>query len=184
MIFISDGHNSQSKTIKQDPGAINSKNIKEGDLTIEFIDLVSSFLTMKGIAHKRDSKEENLQMYTERIQTGDGSVVYEAHFDAATPDATGTTALIEIDGDRLDKACAKEIADATASELGIKNRGVKTEADTRHKRLALMKENGIVVLHEICFITNDSDMAKYQAKKKDLAKAVAEILIKYEKIIP
>ena len=42
MIFISDGHNSQSKTIKQDPGAINSKNIKEGDLTIEFIDLVSS----------------------------------------------------------------------------------------------------------------------------------------------
>lgn len=184
MIFISDGHNSQSKTIKQDPGAINKYNIKEGDLTIEFVDLISSYLTLKGIPHKRDSKEENLQMYTDRIQTGDGSVVYEAHFDAGVDSATGTTALIEIDGDRLDKACAKEISDVTASQLGIKNRGVLTEADTRHKRLALMKENGIVVLHEICFITNDSDMAKYQAKKKDLAKSVAEILIKYENIIP
>ena len=184
MIFISDGHNSQSKTIPQDPGAINKHKVKEGDLTIEFIDLVSSFLTLKGAAHKRDSKEENLQMYTNRIQTGNGSVVYEAHFDAGTESATGTTTIVEVDADRLDKACAKELVDITASILGIKNRGILSEADTRHKRLALMKEDGIVILHELAFITNDIDMAKYQAKKKDLAKAVADILIKYEQIIP
>ena len=184
MIFISDGHNSQSKTIKQDPGAINTHKVKEGDLTIEFIDLVSSFLTLKGIAHKRDSKEENLQMYTDRIETGDGSVVYEAHLDSGPESAQGSTVIVEIDADRLDKACAKEILDETVKTLGTKSRGIITEADTRHKRLALMKENGIVVLHEICFITNESDIAKYQAKKKDLAKAVADILIKYEKIIP
>lgn len=184
MIFISAGHNSKSKTIKQDPGAINSHGLKEGDVTIEFRDLVSHELTLMGVPHKKDSDEESLQQYVDRIQTGTGSVVCEFHLDAAKPDATGTTVLVEVDADRLDIACAKEIVTTTASILGIKNRGVKSEADTRHKRLALMRENGIVVLHEICFITNDDDMSRYQAKKKELAKAIAQILFKYEQIIP
>jgi N-acetylmuramoyl-L-alanine amidase len=110
--------------------------------------------------------------------------VVEYHFDAATPQATGTTTLIEIDGDRLDKAFAKELSDTTSLILNINNRGVKSEADTRHKRLALMKENGIVALHEICFITNINDLKNYHLKKKELAKAHAQIIKKYEDLIP
>lgn len=183
MIFISAGHHSK-KTAGSDPGAINKHGLKEGDVTIEFRDLISAELSSLGVPHKLDSDQETLQQYCNKIQTGTGSVVYECHLDAGPETATGTTSLIEVDGDRLDKACAKEIADTTALMLGIKNRGVKTEADTRHTRLALMKEDGIVVLHEICFITNDNDVARYQSKKKELAKAVAEILIKYENMIP
>jgi len=182
MIFISAGHHSKHPT-SPDPGAIGN-GYKEGDLTIEFRDLVSNELTMLGVQHKKDIDTETLQQYVNRIQTGNGSVVCEFHFDAGTSSATGTTSLVEIDADRLDIACAKEMATVTSQILGIKNRGVKSEADTRHKRLALMKENGIVVLHELCFITNADDVAKYQAKKKDLAKAIAQILVKYENIIP
>jgi N-acetylmuramoyl-L-alanine amidase len=184
MIFLSAGHNAQSKSIKADPGAINKHGIKEGDLTIEFRDLVAHELDILGIKYITDLKEESLQMYVDRIQTGNGSVVIEYHFDAAAETATGCTTLTEIDADRLDKACAKELSDITASILGIKNRGVKTEADTRHGRLALMKEDGIVVLHEICFITNEDDLTRYNLKKKELAKAHANILSKYEAIIP
>lgn len=184
MIFISAGHNSKSKTIKVDPGAINKFGVKEGDLTIEFVDLVCNHLDFFGIKYIRDKTEENLQQYVNRINTGDGSVVCEYHFDAGPETATGTTTLIEIDGDRLDLAMAKELSAVTASILGIKNRGVLTEAQTRHKRLALMSEQGIVALHELCFLTNEKDMAAYTLKKNELAKAHAEILIKYEKIIP
>lgn len=183
MIFISAGHNSQSTKVPQDPGAVYN-GIKEGDLTIEFRNLIAIELTKKNVPFKVDSDEETLQQYLNRIQTGTGSVVYECHFDAGPVTANGTTCLVQIDADRLDKACAKEIADITSLTFEIPNRGVRSEVTTRHKRLALMRENGIVVLHELAFITNSSDLSKYHAKKYDLAKKIANILIKYEQIIP
>lgn len=183
MIFLSAGHNSKSITVKQDPGAIGN-GYKEGDLTIEFRDLVAHELDLLGIKYIKDSDDESLQQYVNRINTGDGSVVLEYHLDAGPETATGTTSLVEIDSDRLDKAFAKELSDTTASILGIKNRGVKSEADTRHKRLALMRENGIICLHELCFITNIDDLKKLLAKKKELARAHALIILKYEKLIP
>lgn len=184
MIFISAGHNSQSITVKADPGAINKHGVKEGDLTIEFRDLVCRELDLLGARYTTDYKEETLQMYLNRIQTGNGSVVIEFHFDAGPESATGTTSLIEVDADRLDRAFAKELSDATANILRIRNRGTKSEADTRHKRLALMKENGIICLLELCFITNDEDLKKYNLRKKELARAIAQIILKYEKLIP
>lgn len=182
MIFISAGHHSKHP-VNPDPGAIGN-GYKEGDLTIEFRDLVSRELTARGVSHVKDIDTETLQQYVNRIKTDSGSVVIEFHFDAAAaPSATGTTSLIEVDADRLDKAFAKELADTTALILGIKNRGIKTEADTRHKRLALMTENGIVCLLELGFITNIDDIKAYQAKKVTLAKAIADILIKYERML-
>lgn len=182
MIFISAGHHSRHLT-SPDPGAI-ANGVKEGEVTIEFRDLVSHELDLLGVSHRKDSDYETLQHYIDRIQTGSGSVVYECHLDAGVETATGTTCVIEVDADRLDKALAKRLSDNTASILGIKNRGVISEADTRHKRLALMKENGLVCLHELCFITNKNDMAKYQLKKKELAKMVAQTLTEFEKLIP
>lgn len=182
MVFLSSGHNSKSTKVKQDPGAIGN-GFKEGDLTIEFKNLVSAELKALGVPHTLDSEEENLQMWVNRIQTGNASVVIEYHFDAASPAASGTTSLVEIDRDKNDVAFASELANATAKTLGIANRGVKTEADTRHKRLALMTETGIVCLHEIGFITNRNDVAKYQANKLQLAKAHAAIIKKYEDLI-
>lgn len=183
MIFLSAGHHSK-RLAGADPGAVNKHGVKEGDITIEFRNLVSTQLRAMGVPHKLDSDEETLQQYVNRIQTGTGSVVCEYHLNAASPAATGTETLVEVDADRLDLACAKELSAATSLILGIKNRGILSEAQTRHKRLALMKEHGIVVLHEICFITNDNDMAAYHAKKYELARAHAMILVKYEQIIP
>lgn len=183
MIFLSAGHNSKSITVKQDPGAIGN-GYKEGDLTIEFRDLVAHELDILGAKYIKDSDDETLQQYVNKINTGNGSVVIEYHLDAASPEATGTTSLVEVDADRLDLALAKELSQATSSILAIKNRGVKSEADTRHKRLALMKENGIICLHELCFITNIEDVNKFMTKKKELAKLHAQILVKYEQIIP
>ena len=182
MIFVSAGHHSK-RVAGSDPGAINKHGLKEGDVTIQFRDLISAELTRLNIPHKLDSDQETLQQYVDRIQTGSGSVVYECHLDAGPETATGTTSLVEVDANTLDKELAKELADKTATLLGIKNRGVKSEADTRHKRLALMKEEGIIVLHELCFITNDSDVAKLKAKMPELAKIVAQLLVKYENIV-
>lgn len=184
MIFISAGHNSKSKTIRQDPGAVNKNGIKEGDLTIEFRDLVKKELDALNVKYISDSDEESLAAYLDRIQTGSGSVVVEYHFDAHdNPEATGCTGIVESDADRLDKAFAKELNDATANTLVIRNRGIITELDSHRGRLGLMKETGIICLQELGFISNPYDLERYNLLKKELAYLHAVIIKRYEALI-
>ena len=181
MIFISAGHN--PKGIKADPGAIGN-GYHEADLAVEFRNLVVAILRGKKLDVITDKDDERLGEYLKRIQTGNGSVVLEFHFDAAaSPTATGATALIGNDADRLDKAFAKELVDANALVLGIKNRGVKTEADSHRGSLGLMREQGTVALLELCFISNPEDIHQYQKSKITLASKIAEIIERYEKLV-
>ena len=181
MIFISAGHN--PKGIKQDPGALGN-GFHEADLAVEFRNLVVALLRAKKIEVTTDKDDERLGTYLERIKTGNGSVVLEFHFDAAaSSSATGTTVLIGNDADRLDKAFAKELVEACASTLSIKNRGIKTEAESHRGSLGLMREQGTVALLEICFISNPDDLEKYRQNKMSLASKIAEIVERYEKLI-
>lgn len=181
MIFPSAGHN--PKGIKIDPGAIGN-GFHEADLTVEFRNLVAECLTARGVAFVTDKDDERLGEYLKRIQTGSGSVVVEYHFDAAeSTTATGTTALIGNDADRLDKAFALELVNSTAKQFGIKNRGVKTEAESHRGSLGLMRESGTVALVELAFISNINDLNAYQKNKHELAKIHAEILERYEKLV-
>lgn len=181
MIFISAGHNPNG--IKTDPGAIGNGK-READLAVEFRNLVITELQIKNVKYVADSDSERLGQYLERIKTGSGSVVLEFHFDAAAnPKATGTTVLIGGDADKNDKAFAKELVEATASILGIKNRGLLSETDSHRGRLGLMRESGTVALLELCFISNPEDLAAYEKGKFELAQAIADILIEYEDLI-
>lgn len=184
MVYLSAGHHTQAKTIRQDPGAVNKHGVKEGDLTIELRNLIARELDLLGIKYITDSDNESLGQYLKRIGTGTGSVVLELHFDSAlSPTATGCTGLIEGEADRLDRAFAKELTDANASILGIRNRGVISETESHRGSLGLMREDGIICLQEICFISNDDDLARYNLKKKELARAFALIIQKYEAML-
>jgi N-acetylmuramoyl-L-alanine amidase len=181
MIFVSAGHNPGG--VKPDPGAIGNGK-READLTLEFRNLVTAELHKQGAKFITDNDNERLGEYLSRIKTGTGSVVLEFHFDAAAnAKATGTTVLIGGDADKNDKDFAKELAEATAAILGIKNRGVISETESHRGRLGLMKEEGILALLEICFISNPSDLSAYEKYKTFLAAKIAAILIKYEALI-
>ena len=180
-IFISAGHN--NKGIKPDPGAV-ANGYTEANLAVEFRNLVIEELTKLGEKVIKDNDDERLADYLKRIQTGSGSVVLEFHFDAAaSATATGTTALIGGDADRLDKAFGKELVEATSAILGIKNRGVLSEADSHRGRLGLMRESGTVALLELCFISNINDLKAYNEHKKELAVKIASIVQHYEKLV-
>lgn len=179
--FISAGHN--PKGIKVDPGAV-ANGFHEADLAVEFRNLVVNLLQKRNVKVITDKDDERLGDYLKRIQTGSGSVVLEFHFDAAaSTTATGTTALIGSDADRLDKAFAKELADTTAEVLSIKNRGVLSEKDSHRGSLGLMREQGIVALLELCFITNDKDLNSYFLNKNELAVKIADIVKRYEDLM-
>jgi len=181
MIFISAGHN--PKGIKVDSGAVGN-GYTEANLAVEFRNLVIAQLKAKKVTYVSDNDDERLAQYLERIKTGNASVVLEFHFDASdNSTATGCTSLIGTDADRLDIAFARELVNATAARLGIKNRGVKSEAESHRGRLALMRENGIVCLLELCFVSNIQDLTAYHENKLQLAKDIADIVIRYENLI-
>jgi N-acetylmuramoyl-L-alanine amidase len=174
--FISAGHH------LKDSGAIGS-GTQENLETIGFRNLVVPICKQRGLKVFVDDDKDSLATYLSKIKTGDGSVIVEFHFDAFDGKATVSTAIVGVDADENDKAFAKELVDTTASILGIKNRGVISEAKSRRKSLALMRKTGIVSLLEICFIDNPSDMAKYNQNKIKLANEIAAIIDKYDKLI-
>ena len=181
-IFISAGHNPDG--IKRDPGAV-ANGVTEAAIAVEFRNLVVEELRKEtGLKVITDKDDERLADYLKRIQTGSGSVVLEFHCDAAASErATGATSIVGADADRLDKAFAKELVEATSKILGVKNRGVISESDSHRGRLGLMREQGIVSLLELCFISNPEDLKKYHCNKELLAIHIADIVERYENMI-
>lgn len=177
--FISAGHHRNSAN--PDPGAQGVLKVNEGDLTIELRDLVVPAAKKLGMTIIVDQDNETLSQYLTRIKPGSGSVVVEFHFNASdNASATGAEVIVG-DGATLDsRKFAKELADVTATTLGIKNRGVITESQSARGRLGLMREAGIVALVEVCFITNVKDYNAYQANKYTLAQKYAQIIKKYD----
>jgi N-acetylmuramoyl-L-alanine amidase len=180
MIFISAGHNTGG--LKPDPGAI-ANGYMEAGLTVIIRNKVLAVLTARGVPFVSDKDSERLAEYLDRIKTGEGSVVLEFHFDASSPTASGCTALIEEDFTSDDKEFAWALSRATSEILKIRNRGVFTESQSHRGKLGLMKENGIICLLEICFLTNQSDVDSFVTCIDSLAEAYADILIEFEKRI-
>ena len=179
-VFLSAGHNTKGKV---DPGAV-ANGMTEAQKALEFKNLVISKCLKKGLKVITDKDDERLGDYLSRIKTGNGSVVLEYHFDAsANKEATGTTALVGDDADRLDMAFGQELVNSTSNILKIKNRGVKKVGESARGRLGLMREQGIVCLLELAFISNERDMKNYELYKHELAEVHANIIAKYEDFI-
>lgn len=177
-VFISAGHH------LKDSGAPGVNGRKEADEATKFRNAVVKYLEPTGVKIITDNDNETLPQYLNRIQSGNGSVVIEFHFDAFNGIASGTTALVGDDADRLDKLFAKEIVDTTSKVLNIPNRGVKSESQSHRGRLGLMREQGIVCLLEVCFIDNKNDMDSFDKNFYTLASELSKIIEKFEKLIP
>lgn len=177
VIFVSAGHHNG------DPGAVYNGR-KEADETKKMRDMVVEHLKQKNHEFIPDMDNETASQHQARIKTGSGSVVIEFHFNAAVnTKATGTEAIVKNNATPNSIALAKELSEVTAKILGIKDRGVKTEAQTARGKIGIVNEAGAAVLLEICFISNRGDMAAYDMHKAQLAKAYADLAIKYDDLV-
>lgn len=179
-IFISSGH---TNTPGRDRGASGNGYI-EGELTEEFRELLTFELNLLGVKAVSDGNNtilsESIKFFKNLTSTN--SIVLDIHFNAASPQATGTETLIPSNYSPFEKKLAERISSTVSNTLGITMRGrkgVKTEADSHHGRLGWMRLTGENILMEICFITNKKDMESYQANKYILAKKIAKVLFDY-----
>ena len=183
MKFVSAGHcNVPGPTY--DPGAPGVNGRTEANETVKMRDAVVARLRDYGSTDIiTDLNSESLSQYLKRIKPGTGSVVCEFHFNAFNGKASGVEVIVQQDADKMDMACAKELAAGMRSIMTLPFRGengVKKESETRHGRLGLMRESGIVVLVELCFIDNKDDMASYDLHFNELVNMFARVLHKYD----
>jgi N-acetylmuramoyl-L-alanine amidase len=178
MIYISAGHHYDENGA--DPGAVRN-GIKEADLTIEFRDLVCKQLDILGAKYITDKDTETLVEYISRIKPGSGSVLCEFHFNAGPASANGIEVIVKDGAGKPSYDLANEICNAGVKIVGLNNRGVKEEKDTARKRIGILRTAaGISILPELCFISSDKDMSKWNTYKLPFALQVAQILKRYD----
>lgn len=184
MIYLSAGH------WNGDPGAVSGK-YTEAKLMMAWRDELAAYIRSKGYTVITDKDSESLSQYLGRIKPGNASVVVEYHLNAAgTPEARGTEVVVANNYSAESYKLAKKLAYATSTILNIPLRGrnkdgVITENDTARKSLALMRKDGTVVLPELVFITNPSEVAKLLDPKLRtlLIKAHGDLIIEAENAI-
>jgi N-acetylmuramoyl-L-alanine amidase len=173
MIYICAGHTNTGN--HYDPGAV-ANGFKESALTAQLRDLICTELKKLGCTFKTDKDEQTLNQTIFAAGTNEKDIVFDIHFNAASPQAGGCETFIPIEFTEREKRIAKEVTDTTCKIIGIPNRGVKLESQTRHKRLGMMRPAGTNMLWEVCFITNKDEMTKYLIKINEIAVAIAMIL--------
>lgn len=186
MIFICAGHASE-KGHNYDCGAVSTykgKKITEAELTKDLRDSIVTYINGynatadEKVIIKTDEDDWNLSETIKNAGTTEKDIVFDIHFNAATPAATGVEVFYPTDHTQLEKMYADLICKKINTVTGLYYRGIKTEDKCRHGRLGIMRPKGINLLVEICFMTNENDMMVYFKHYDELVKEIAEILIK------
>ncbi|MGO3918271.1 N-acetylmuramoyl-L-alanine amidase [Acinetobacter venetianus] len=162
-----------------DPGAVNGK-IKEADLVTNFRNAVSFYLREAGVQVKNDGTGSQNDPLSSAIKLIKGSsVAVEFHMNAATSKQANGVETIALP---KDKKLAQDLSAAVASALGSRLRGDNgwiDQSKSARGSLAYINAGGLIV--ELGFISNEAELASFQARYWIAAKAVAKVLIEYEK---
>ena len=171
-VTVTAGHSNK------DPGAVNGK-FKEAELVSQFRNAVAYYLREAGIQYKTDGVGTLNQDLNAAIKLIKGSsVAVEFHMNAAASKQANGIETIALPKDKkLAQDLSKAVADVFGSRLRGDNGWIDQSQSARGK-LGFISNGGLIV--ELGFISNEAELAQFNAKYWTAAKAVAMILIKYE----
>lgn len=170
-ILLTAGH------YRKDAGATYNGR-QEADETIKLRNAVTVTLREKGVEVFNDNDDWDLNRVITEIKkfSAPGDIICDIHFNAGGPSATGCEVFVADDANATELALAKALVDAISSTLIIRNRGVKRESDSQHKKLGIMRPAGLNVLIEVCFISNKYDMQQYDTFFDLLVEEITNVL--------
>lgn len=162
-----------------DPGAVSGK-FKEAELVTNFRNAVAYYLKSSGISIKTDGVGTTNNPLASAIKLIKGSsVAVEFHLNAA---GSGQANGIETIALPKDKKLAQDLSKAVAAALGSRLRGNEgwiDQSQSARGKLGFISNGGLIV--ELGFISNEDEMSRFNARYWLAAKAVADVLIDYEK---
>ena len=162
-----------------DPGAVNGK-FKEAELVSQFRNAVAYYLREADVAIKTDgigSDNQNLNTAIKLIKGS--SIAVEFHMNAASSKAAYGIETIALP---KDKKIAQELSQVVAKVFNSKLRGDSgwiDQSQSARGKLGFINAGGLIV--ELGFISNEAELAQFNAKYWQAAKAVAQVLINSDK---
>lgn len=174
MIFLTAGHHNK------DSGAVGS-GLVEAIETKKIRNRVTELLKEKGVEVWNDNDNWTLQAVINEIAklSKPTDIICDIHFNAGSEKATGCEVFVPDYAVKTELLLATDLSKTISETLGIRNRMVKRESDSQHKRLGMMRPNGINVLIEVAFISNSSDMKSYTEKFELLCENICKVLLKH-----
>ncbi|RYU93584.1 N-acetylmuramoyl-L-alanine amidase [Emticicia agri] len=171
MLFLTAGHH------KKDAGATYNGR-KEADETVRLRNAIARLLTDKGLKVWTDADDWDLNRTINEItkRSKPDDIICDLHFNAGAATASGCEVFVADNANAAELNLATELVNTIASTLLIRNRGVKKEHDSQHKRLGMMRPAGRNVLIEICFLSNNYDRQQYDTFFGLLAEGIARVL--------
>ena len=179
MIILTAGHTGPNT------GAIGTViehygRIDEGSETIRLRNRVAEILSEKwGIIVLLDHDNERLGLLTERINrlASPTDICLDIHLNSHSDlTANGTEVIIANDATDFEINIAVRLLNATAQALQTNIRGIKSENETPHGRLAMLHLNCQNIILEVCFCTNPNDGKLYISHFEQLAQTIARTL--------
>jgi N-acetylmuramoyl-L-alanine amidase len=159
-IILDPGHGlSNRKDGVFDPGAA-SNGVREADVVMDWVNEIRAFLRCAGykVIRTRINNADPAPV-GERAAIAKkfgGDIMLSIHCNAANGNANGTETFYRGETNRKK---AEVINKAVVDTLGTKDRGVKLESASQHKRLAVMTFQPCFLV-ELGFIDHEGDRAK------------------------
>jgi N-acetylmuramoyl-L-alanine amidase len=158
--------------------------IDEAVENIKLRDSIAKILKSKNIKVVTDNNVSKLREIISWLKklVSSKDIVIDIHFNSSSNSkASGTEVIIDDTASDFEKKFAKDLVEIMASTLGIKNRGVKSESVTPHKRLAIISDPSIAtnVLLEVCFVSNKKDVEAYKENYSELVAGLVKVIENY-----
>lgn len=175
-LFITAGHRGGST------GA-NANGYSEAELAITLRNDLTQKLHEQGVVVVNDADADSLSSVVNNINKNctNRDLCLDLHFNSfSNASANGTEVLIPNGATNTEIEFAEDVLNAVCSVLGTKNRGVKKEGKSQYKRLAILSGTKCnSALLEVCFLSSQSDMVRYNSKYNELVEKMVEIIIKH-----
>lgn len=159
-LFISQGHGGA------DAGSMGADDHSEKMRIRKLVPLIEERVEKAG--HRVIVKNEKNANGSWAFTSASGDVKFSIHFNAFNEKARGVECWYKKSSM---KSKAATMSKKVAKAMGIDNRGAKYTDSLR------MMNIGFDLLLEVCFHDNKKDLNAYQEHKKEVAKAIADVLI-------
>lgn len=171
VIVITAGHSNT------DPGAVNGKRT-EANIVMDMRNIVAKKLKEKGYVVLTDGEGTINNSLNEAVKLiPKGVLAIEFHLNAA---ANKTAGGVEALAPTKYKAFCKDLCTSITKVLENKVRGTdggwKAENSGQHSRLAYVSNGGIIL--ETFFISNETELARYDLKKEEVCNSIVEAIIR------
>lgn len=161
----------------------------ENEMTIFWRDSLTDIMQMRnsqyGYVIHKDNDNMNLSQVIRQFNELPGCqhrLLQDIHFNAFNGRAHGVECFIPNNARDIEVDIANIWCATISSIAGLRNRGVKPESRSQHKKLAIMRPNAIVVLPELCFIDNHDDVDRLFSNMSEIVIQLSQKIMERMKL--